>query len=76
MRPRGCEPLKAGEVADATCFSETRMLAGPVPAQRRHTRSAFLAFRMATPVLSVEEGHRALVASLKSLQLTRRGMVG
>jgi hypothetical protein len=45
-------------------------VSGPVPAQRRHTRSAF---RTATPVLSVEEGQRALVASLKSLQQPRRG---
>jgi hypothetical protein len=32
-----------------------------------------LAFGMATPTLSVEEGQRALLASLKSLQRTRRG---
>jgi hypothetical protein len=40
------------------------------------TRSAFLLFGMATPVLSVEEGQRTLVASLKSFRQTRRGMVG
>jgi hypothetical protein len=40
------------------------------------TWSAFLLFGMATLVLSVEEGQRALVASLKSFGQTRRGMVG
>jgi hypothetical protein len=42
-------------------------VSGPVPAQRRHTRSAFLAFGMATPLLSAGEEPRALMASLKSL---------
>jgi hypothetical protein len=46
-----------------------------VAAQRRHTRSAFLAFAMATPLLSVAEAAAALAASLKSLQQTRRGAV-
>jgi hypothetical protein len=54
-------------------FSEQRGVRGPVPAQRRHTRSAFFLFGMATPVVSVEEAAAALLASLKSLQQPRRG---
>jgi hypothetical protein len=57
-------------------FIEQRVVRGPIPAQRRHTRSAFLLFGMATPVLSVEEGAAALLASLKSLQQPGLGASG
>jgi hypothetical protein len=59
----GCESLKASG-ADATGFMSTGVR-GPIPAQRRPTRSAFLLFGMATPVLSVEEGAAALLASFE-----------
>jgi hypothetical protein len=62
-QPEARAPLEAG-------------VRGPVPAQRRHTRSAFLFFGMATPVLSVEEGAAALLASLKSFQQPRQGGSG
>src|SRR5262249_39755880 len=64
----------AGEVADATGFGESRTFAhqyqrdGVILDQRFGIRT--------TRVLSVGKEQRALVASLKSLQQPRPGMVG
>jgi hypothetical protein len=74
-------PAQGGEAAGERCstivwvakFSEPR---GPVPAQRRHARSAFRVFGMTTPVLSVGEERGGFTGIFEIVAAGKPGVVG